>query len=236
MKINLSNVTLLGIDCVDVKRLQEVINICELGIDFAESKILSSLPLDDKRLINIPHIGSIKEFSRFCLGELYKYVNTEYVLLVQYDGFVLNPKSWKNEFLNYDYIGAPWFVSDNFVNNFKFPKELHNTFVVGCGGFSLRSKKFLEISAKLSNEEKLSKKHPEDVVVCVWDRDKFEKEGMRFADADLAKDFSIEGDLFTYENQFGFHGFEWTNIDTWIDNHKEFTITYDEYKKRSGRK
>ena len=38
-------------------------------------------------------------------------------------------------FFDYDYIGAPW--PNNFVNR------------VGNGGFSLRSKKFLELTAKI---------------------------------------------------------------------------------------
>ena len=232
MKIHLPNVTLLGIDCVDAHRLQEAINICEVGMQFAQSKILTSLPLQDSRAVSIPHIGSIEEYSRFCIENLVDYVDTEYVLLVQYDGFILNPESWSEDFLKYDYIGAPWLVADWAVRDFAFPGNLLGTYMVGNGGFCMRSKKFLETSARLLKEGKLPKFHPEDVAMCVWYRDTFEKEGIHFAPAELAKKFSIEGDDDVYGNQFGFHGFAWTNIDAWIDEHKDFLLTYNGYKKK----
>ncbi|MDE6636463.1 MAG: hypothetical protein K2K09_07675, partial [Lachnospiraceae bacterium] len=40
--------------------------------------------------------------------ELADYIDTDYVLLVHADGFVIHPESWRDEFLQYDYIGAPW--------------------------------------------------------------------------------------------------------------------------------
>ncbi len=36
------------------------------------------------------------------------YVATPFALVIQYDGFILNPDAWRDEFLDYDYIGAPW--------------------------------------------------------------------------------------------------------------------------------
>lgn len=48
------------------------------------------------------------------IKELNKYIETDYVLIVQYDGFILNPKAWMDEFLEYDYIGAPWWYTDNY--------------------------------------------------------------------------------------------------------------------------
>ena len=156
-KLRLPNITLLGIDCVNVERLQCALDVSQKEIEFGAVKLLSSLPTDYKRLVKIPHINSIEDYSRFCAVELKNYVETKYVLLVQYDGFVLNPKSWTNEFLKYDYIGAPWLVADWSVKNFNFPVSLFGKTVVGNGGFSLRSKKFLETSARLVQEVENSK-------------------------------------------------------------------------------
>lgn len=230
-KINLQNVTLLGIDCVNSERLAEAMNVSQKDIEFGAVKLLTSLPTNDSRKIEIPHIGSINEFSRFCIEELYKYVNTDYVLLVQYDGFVLNPESWTDEFLKYDYIGAPWLVADWSVRDFNFPESLLGTLVVGNGGFCLRSKKFLETSARLSSEGKIPKLNPEDVAMCVWYRDVFENEGIQFAPSELAEKFSIEGTDHVYEKQFGFHGFSWTDIDVWIDQHPEHSLIVGSFKK-----
>jgi len=229
--MKLPNVTLLGIDCVNVERLQAAMDVCQKDIQFGAVKLLTSLPTDDKRLVKIPHIGSVQEYSRFCVEELVNYVDTEFVLIVQYDGFILNPKSWTDEFLKYDYIGAPWLVRDWSVKNFDFPKNSVCTKISGNGGFSIRSRKILEICARLAREGKIPKAHPEDVAICVWHRDLFEKEGMRFAPAELAARFSVEGEEWTYSDQFGFHGLSWTNIDAWIREHSEYGFIADEYRK-----
>lgn len=233
--MKLPNVTLLGIDCVNVERLQVALDICEKDIEFGQIKLLTSLSTSDKRLMKIPHIGSVEEYSRFCIEDLHKYVDTEFVLLVQYDGFILNPESWTNEFLEYDYIGAPWLVKDWSIRDFNFPKEMLGKLMVGNGGFSIRSKKFLEVSAKLAEEEKILKFHPEDTALCIWHKTDLENSGIRFAPVELAKKFSLEGEYLPYGNQFGFHGLEWTNIDPWIDTHPEYPLVVKEYKKSRAR-
>ena len=229
-KIKLQNLTLLGIDCVNVPRLQAAMDVSEKDVEFGAVKLLTSLPTNDARLVKIPHLGSIEEFSRFCIENFHEYVDTEYVLLIQYDGFILNPESWSNEFLKYDYIGAPWRVADWSVRDFDFPSNLLGTLVVGNGGFCIRSKKFLEVSSKLVREGKIIKMHPEDVAMCVWQRDLFEQSGIRFAPPEIAAKFSIEGDDWVYDKQFGFHGFGWTDIEKWIKGHPEYPMIADEYQ------
>ena len=65
---------------------------------------------------------------------LKKYIDTDFCLIIQGDGFVIHPENWTDEFLKYDYIGAPW------------RNLAHYSFIrVGNGGFSLRSKKLLKI-------------------------------------------------------------------------------------------
>ena len=218
--MKLHQVTLLGIDCLNLERLQAAIKISQKDIEFGAVKILSSIPSDDPHVVNIPHIGSIEELSRFCIQDLNKYVETEYVLLVQYDGFVLNADSWDPTFLDYDYIGAPWDVGSWETD--VFPEDMKGKLVVGNGGFCLRSKKFLEVSAKLANEGKITKFHPEDVAVCVWYKDLFEKEGITFASPDLALKFSIESDIGVFDKPFGFHGLYGKNMDMLIAQQPDF--------------
>ena len=45
-------------------------------------------------------------YSKFILHELYKYINTEFCLIIHDDGFIINPHLWSDSFLEYDYIGA----------------------------------------------------------------------------------------------------------------------------------
>ena len=231
MKLNLSNITLLGVDCVNVERLQAAMNVCQKDIEFGAVKLLTSLPTDDKRLVKISHIGSVEEYSKFCVSDLKDYVDTDFVLIVQYDGFILNSESWTDEFLKYDYIGAPWLVADWSIRDFNFPESLLGTMVVGNGGFCLRSRKFLEVSAKLMSEGKIPQVHPEDVSLCIWHKDLLDKEGIKIAPPDLASIFSIEGDDQIYEKQFGFHGFSWTDIDKWVDKNLEYPVIVEGYKK-----
>ncbi len=222
-RIQLPNVTLLGIDCVNIERLIAAMDISEKGIEFGSVKLLSSISSDDERLIKIPHIGSIEDFSKFCIQDLNDYVDTDYVLLVQYDGFVLNPESWTPEFLEYDYIGAPLSGMHWLEKNRNKPDS---KFVVGNGGFSLRSKKFLELSQKFANEGRITKFHAEDVALCVWYRDLFEEEGVKYARPELGMKFSVVEDYDWYDKPFGFHGLFNKNIDTLVNRYPDFPLNF----------
>lgn len=221
-KIKLPNVTLLGIDCVNVERLIEAMNVSQENIEFGSVKLLTSLESEDSRKIKIPHISSVEEYSLFCIKELHKYVETDFVILIQYDGFVINSNAWTNDFLKYDYIGAPWLVGSWLSNH--FPEELNGKLVVGNGGFSLRSKKFLETSNRLYELGKIPKVQPEDVAVCIWYRNEFENEGIQFAPVEIAKKFSIEGEEELYENQFGSHGFWCKNLNDWFTSKEKYSF------------
>ncbi len=230
-KKQLPDVTLIGIDCVDPYRLQEAANISESGVHFANVKMLSSIPINDLRFFKIKPLSTLEEYSRFCISELNNYVDTKYCLLIQWDGFVLNPDSWEDAFLEYDYTGSPWVVKDWSINDFDFPENLRGQRVVGNGGFSLRSKFFLETASRLLEENKISRFHPEDIALSVWYRSELEKLGIRFAPSELAQRFSIEGADNVYEKQFGFHGFYSTNIDKWFNTHSEYHTVRQVYER-----
>ena len=42
-------------------------------------------------------------YSHFVIRELGQYIDTDFVLLIQWDGYVLNGAAWSDEFLGYDY-------------------------------------------------------------------------------------------------------------------------------------
>lgn len=228
MKKKLESVTLLGIDCIDLERLRLAMEICRKDFEFAELKILTSLPaVGLENVIKIKPIGSMEEYSRFIIHDLDKYVSTPHVLIIQYDGFILNPGAWTDEYLEYDYIGAPWLTADWSLNNFGFPKESLGEFIVGNGGFSLRSKKLLSLVAKLSRAGKLERYHPEDTAICVYYRQSLESKGIKFAPTALAKRFSFEAEdkeHYSWNGQFGFHGLKWTDISKWSKANPEYKI------------
>lgn len=152
---------------------------------------------DEKKIIS--SISNLIDYNTFMVEKINESVKTDYVMIVQSDGFIKNPHLWKNEFLDYDYIGAPW--------------PWHN--VCGNGGFSIRSKKFIQASSEL----KYNKTHPEysecpeDNFLCLpqYNRSFFENKGIKFADIKTALDFSFEHPMPNYPNRgvkdsFGFHG------------------------------
>lgn len=135
--------------------------------------------------------------SRMMLEFMPRYVQTDFAIFCQWDGFAINPKLWTDEFLNYDYIGAPWAN----VWNPDHPERR-----VGCGGFSLRSKKWLDACLLLPYKDVPN----EDVVCCCNQLDHFRKYGCRVAPLKLAIRFCYEHRLpeypdHTINDSFGFH-------------------------------
>lgn len=229
MKRKLPTVTLLGIDCVNIERLVLASEICQKDFEFAEVKLLTSLPAPlGVDVVKIDPLTSTEEYSEFVITHLHEYVDTPHVLVIQYDGFILNPDAWNDAFLEYDYIGAPWWVQGPAVKNDGFPVEALHTWLVGNGGFSLRSKKLLELCADLAKSNAFTAYHPEDVVLSVHNRDVLEERGVQFAPVALAKEFSYEAvdekTDYEWNGQFGFHGIRWTDISAWTKQYPEYVV------------
>jgi hypothetical protein len=205
----LPQVTLIGVDCLDVERLLHAAAICQRSIRFGDVRILTSLPHDHPCIVPIAPIGSREAYSSFVIKQLNTYVDTPFALVIQYDGFILNPNAWRDDFLDYDYIGAPLWEEAGYI--------------VGNGGFSLRSKRLLAVlqedEAILDPGDLDPSDAAEDWYICVMIRDYLEQRGIRFAPVELAKQFALEGnehDGVTWTNQFGFHGLRWTDISPWL--------------------
>lgn len=156
-------------------------------------------------------------YSDMCVKGMVQLCDAPFVLMWQWDGFIVNPGLWTNEFLNYDYIGAPiidkywldgamWLMSRKKINsNQKLEMPM-----VGNGGFSLRSKRFLEVSATMSNVQSYMDdpgySRNEDFYLCVRKRQEMEQAGIRFSPVDLAYRFAKEGkDKAPLNGCFGFH-------------------------------
>lgn len=209
MKLELPKITLIGIDCINLERLQLATEISTKDINFGKVKLLTSITSNDPRVIKIPHLDSAKKYSEFVIKKLYKYIDTEFALIFQYDGFILNASCWSNDFLEYDYIGSPWYHLGDLR--------------VGNGGFSLRSKRLIDWLGK-NWKEIDAKIHPEDVFISKFARPYLEKSGMSFAPENVAKDFSFSGGergVF-WNGEFGFHGIKYTDISKWLIDNQEY--------------
>lgn len=138
------------------------------------------------------------EYSVFMMHCLGSFIETDYCLVVQDDGWVLNGENWKDEYYDYDYIGAPshcGFSDEHIYLHFSWARAKEPVYVVQNGGFSLRSKKLLEVC----NKNGIAHQNGNDV--HYWNEDAqlsallkpvLEECGMRFAPLELAKHFSVE--------------------------------------------
>lgn len=171
-----------------------------------ESKEDFYRPPEYIEFVKINKIESKDDYSKFMLYELHKYITTRYLLNIQYDGFVLHPHLWNEEWKQYDFIGAPW-------PPFYYNREKPETVVrVGNGGFSFRSKKFIEMFSKLELpliEDSLVG-IAEDHQQCCMYHETFVNNGIKFAPVDVAVHFAHENHTITPETQrhimpFGFH-------------------------------
>jgi hypothetical protein len=145
-------------------------------------------------------LQSRQDYSAFMLKELVQYVSTPFVLVAQWDGYVLDPCAWRGEFFEYDYIGAVWpFHRDGMR--------------VGNGGFSLRSAKLLRSLAEAPFEYIPGTN--EDDLICRHYRPQLEAQyGIRFAPEDVAARFAYEH-VRPDTPTFGFHGAfnMWRHVD-----------------------
>lgn len=185
-ELELPTVTLFGIDAYDPDGLRRAADICTQSVKFGDVLIIT------ERLFS-----GREAYSKFCIADMAAYIKTDHVLIIHPDGYIQNPVAWTDEFLQYDYGGATWWFKDG-LN-------------VGNGGFSLRSKKLLDVLASLDMSQ--TGYHPEDEIICRRLRPWLEKEyGIKFMPEDLANRFAIEAYNVphphnVYSGQFGFHGY-----------------------------
>jgi len=194
--LKLDNVTLCCIDCANHELAARALRFSVSRCQFGEAVFFSDrdCDVDGVRWIEVPSIASAAHYSNFLIHELHGYINTDYVLVIQYDGFVLNPAAWDPTFLEYDYIGA------------KIP--VAGGHLVGNGGFSLRSRKLLQAlrdDQDIKDYDAFRDPYQEDLAICRGFRELLvSRYGIRFAPEAVADVFAAEQTAPAAAN-FGFH-------------------------------
>jgi uncharacterized protein DUF5672 len=195
--LELPDVTLVSIFNVCHELTSMAIDECLKCVRFGGLLLFSDNPFGRTDVTQIKKFANYDEAERFTNIELLNYVKTSHLLYIQWDSWVTNPDQWRKEFLEYDYIGAPWWYKDNYN--------------VGNSGFSLRSKALLDYLA--SHRDEFPPALPEDHVLC---RDYQPRLTPRFkwAPDTLAWHFSFERTMLYQPNQtFGYHGvFNWPYV------------------------
>lgn len=207
---NLSNVTLLSV-CGNEKFLDGIIRAAEYSNREyrLKTKILSNVEFSHPFIeCEVIRPLSYKEYSDFCVREVSDYFDTSHAIIFQEDGFILDMKFWTDEFLNYDYIGAPWPLT---WNETEFP--ITNETNIGNSGFSLRSKAMAEKVREIVDPYMYSLPL-EDVLICRKHRKELESFGFKWPETKLAAQFSVEHPIpengfnqhdKNFVNSFGFH-------------------------------
>ncbi len=215
-KLELPTVTLLAVATKDgdVEKTVEALKYSMRGVKFASAKLVShyrpdNLP-DDIEYEFIPKMKSIDEWNYHMVYNAWRHFDTEYMFLAHSDGFVVHPESWKKEFLEYDYLGAPWPVVPPHYTN-PATKE-----VVRVGNsVGLRSRKLMKLPYEINMPwGSFEGKTNEDTFICVLNKHIFEKHGMEFAPLSVAKYFGHEAMLPETEGikPFAFHRYAGANI------------------------
>lgn len=190
-KLQLPRVTVVAVSSVKIDATIKALQLSADRIAFYDVVLISdtcpSNLAPDITFKQCAPLRDIDAYSKFIAYDLANYIDSDFALVVQYDGFVVRPERWQADFLNYDYIGAPWPPDRHFTRDKVNVR-------VGNGGFSLRSKKLLR-SLKELNLDFIDAEtgfYNEDGLICSYYRRELEKAGIRYAPASLAGQFSCE--------------------------------------------
>ena len=221
-------VDLVTINCNMVEEGVKALEYSTKYIEFNNVFLLSDQTISGNfDLISIKKIRDVEDNNNEILN-LSKHIKSEYVLIIQHDGHVINHKKWDDLFLKFDYIGAPWPNSNKWNERWKYyPKEMEEKILknlnlnrIGNGGFSLRSKKFLDYSRSYKEVDGA----PEDIFLNILNYDKAFEYGIKYPDIKTAISFSYEIPLkekklekekrfhfYNKNNHFGWHGNKFIN-------------------------
>lgn len=213
-KLQLPQVTLAAISSVHLWETVQALKYSMKGIDFGRVVLFSHkkpffLPKNIE-LVQIEKLSDINKYNHFCVFELGDYIETDFVLIVHHDGFVVNPGQFRDSFLDYDYIGSPWPLPKD---ELRFRDKEGNIQRVG-NGVSLRSRRLARYPKEhnLPWEPNVFGNFYEDTYICCDHRIELEKDGIKFAPFEEAIYFGREHILPENENIEPFLFHQWRGI------------------------
>lgn len=146
--------------------------------------------------------GPREEYERQIICDLPKWFTTDFCLFQEWDSAIMNPAAWNNDWMQFDFIGAPWPYDFTEIG---YPPCIQEN-CVGNGGFSLRSRRFCLNTAALfaNNGQPIEALRLSDAWISRTIRPQLEQAEMKFAPEEAAMQFSCENRF--YNGQFGMHG------------------------------
>lgn len=176
--LELPNCTLIALTSKDFDGHKRALDESCKDIEWGATKII----WDEK-------IKSIDDWNKAIIYELHNYVQTDFAFLFHADGYPINPHLWRDEFLAYDFIGAPWPLPQD---NYSYRTPEGEVIRVG-NSVSLRSRRIMELPQRLGLPWRSYYGNTnEDGFLCVHNRKILEEHGCKFAPLSVAKHFSKE--------------------------------------------
>lgn len=193
--LKLPDVTLVLIETREHDLAELALQDCERLVDFGEVLVFTDRPSQflraDRRVVTVPDWPNKMGWSRCFWYEVAQEVRTSHALGIQWDSWVVAPEMWTDEFLEYDYVGAPWWYNDG-MN-------------VGNGGFCLRSTRFMRYVRKHRAQFPVITDLDDDLY-CRHYRPTLQQAGFEWAPEMIAKDFAFETSRpEPKQRHFGFH-------------------------------
>ena len=221
-------IDLVSANCLSPEESLKALDYCNKSFSFNRTILFTSEKNinSDYEIVSIDKFQNIQDYSNFML-RIGNYTSSDHILVVQDDGHIVNPLNWDEKFLEYDYIGAPWPTTAKWRKRWKNKNVSNASKVVkknrvGNGGFSLRSRKFLDYSAKFDSCNGIA----EDVFLCLENYTTAIDSNIKFAPFDVAFKFSAEVPLkgrrlnkenaniyFDKSAHFGWHGKRFLNYE-----------------------
>lgn len=203
LKISTFDDIVLITDCDD----EDILKYKDLTSNYGIRLIKRDMPLKE----NVDDDNSRQTFSEILLKLLNEFCSKDFIMVIQPDSSIISSEKWTDRFFDYDYIGAPWPIEIVKSTDMAHNRISNIPNLVGNGGFSIRSKKYVNLSLNMPVVHK-----NEDLNLCIFNYDEMAANGIKFAPIDLASQFSIEHPIYGHKiydrrflltyNSFAFHG------------------------------
>jgi hypothetical protein len=179
--IEIPDVTLVAISGLNYQPQEHLLALeksCK-GIKFGAVKYIQS-----------SSITNIDSWNKAVIYELPQYIQTSHALLVHPDGHVINPEMWDDQWLDYDYAGAPWPLP---TDNYSYRDEDGEIQRVG-NSVGLRSKRLMILAAQREWKSYYGNTNEDGFISC-HNRKWLEKHQCKFMPFPKALHFSKETEL-----------------------------------------
>jgi hypothetical protein len=203
--LELPGVTLVILETLEHELARLAVNDCVTKAQFEDVLIFTDkpelfVPLKCfPRFVEVPCWPDKLGWSKASWFDVPPHVRTRQTLYIQWDSWIWDVNRWRDDFMDYDIIGAPW--------------PWHPNRRVGNLGFALRSARLIRY-VRAHRDKYPCVSNADDDLLCRVYRPALEDAGFVWAPEELARQFAIECAWEKVDmTRFGFHAsFNFVNV------------------------